>query len=347
MAAIVDSHIHLYLSSDINALAWASKLRENHVLNRGYSVKDYRSAIAATSATLQGFIFIETDRRSGLTDSMWNHALDEVSYIARIAKGEPLTAEAVDGFEKELCLGIIPWAPVPMGPEALDRYMALVTDRCSQQKIWNKVKGVRYLLQDKELGTMLHPDFIEGLKWLGRNNLTFDLGVDARSGGLHQLREACELMLRIYDNVSYPTIIINHMCKPNFFLSVPEIRGGHPEFVEWRECVEKMASFPATYMKLSGGLSELPPQEPGKPGDIDELVFHLQPWMDVIFKAFTPSRIMFGSDWPVCNVGGPGVDMSWQYWHDLVSAILAAQNLTDRERAMAWSGTARKAYNIS
>jgi L-rhamnono-1,4-lactonase len=56
---------------------------------------------------------------------------------------------------------------------------------------------------------------------------------------------------------------------------------------------------------------------------------------------------MFGSDWPVCNVEGPGPDLSWRHWHDVVTAILEAENLTDGEKCMIWSGTAAKAYNIT
>lgn len=62
--------------------------------------------------------------------------------------------------------------------------MRLVRERTRTDAVWRKVRGVRYLLQDKPAGTMLKEGFVEGLKWLGREGLVFDLGVDARSGGL-------------------------------------------------------------------------------------------------------------------------------------------------------------------
>jgi L-rhamnono-1,4-lactonase len=74
---------------------------------------------------------------------------------------------------------------------------------------------------------------------------------------------------------------------------------------------------------------------------------HLKPWVEVVLGEFGPERVMFGSDWPVCNVGGPGTDLSWRHWHDVVTAILEAENLTDGEKSMIWSGTAAKAYNIT
>ena len=55
---------------------------------------------------------------------------------------------------------------------------------------------------------------------------------------------------------------------------------------------------------------------------------------------------MFGSDWPVCNVGRSGIAKFWNHCHDLVEAILESQSLTPEEKAQIWPGTAIKAYNI-
>ena len=107
-----------------------------------------------------------------------------------------------------------------------------------------------------------------------------------------------------------------------------------------------MASFPKTYMKLSGAFSELPPQDHGQPADIEDLVMQLRPWTEAVFEAFGPARVMFGSDWPICNVGGPGPELSWNHWHDMIAALLGAQGLSDAEKAMVWSGTAKQAYGI-
>jgi hypothetical protein len=64
--------------------------------------------------------------------------------------------------------------------------------------VWGRIRGVRYLVQDKVAGTMLGDGFVEGLRWLGREGFVFDLGVDARSGGLGQLREAVEMLGLVY-----------------------------------------------------------------------------------------------------------------------------------------------------
>lgn len=113
-------------------------------------------------------------------------------------RGEPIEGEGHVPEDKSLCLGFVPWAPVPAGPEALKEYMGLVRERTQTEEVWCKVRGVRYLMQDKPPGTMLGEDFINGLKWLAKEGLAFDLGVDARQGGLWQLREAVEMMKRAY-----------------------------------------------------------------------------------------------------------------------------------------------------
>ena len=353
---IIDSHIHLYTRAQLPTLRWAPHLPSDHVLKGQNSVQEYCSAISSSAGDLRGFVFIESDRISSLSQDGWSHALEEVEFLARIAKGE-LREEEHEGFragDKDLVLGIVPWAPVPAGPEAMEKYMNSAKDRCGDEKVWKKIKGVRYLVQDKPSGLMLQPRFIESLKWLGNNGLAFDLGVDARNGGIWQLREACE-MLRLLDSnrrrgnmgEARLKIVINHLCKPDLYLTPEEIADGHQSYAKWKDYIEEMARFDGTFIKLSGGFSELPSSRDWRnPGSLERITEILKSWIDVVFDVFGPSRIMFGSDWPVCNVKGPGIELSWQYWHGVVEAILSARNLSDDEKTMIWSGTAQVAYNI-
>jgi L-rhamnono-1,4-lactonase len=194
---IVDSHIHLFPATHLQTLSWHSP---SNPLGAQHSVNEYRHA-TKSSPNLRGFIFLETDRLSSLTDTTpgWKHALDEVSFLTRIACGTPIADEGHTPTDKDLCLGIVPWAPVPAGADAVARYMGLVRERAGD--VFGLVRGVRYLVQDKPSGTMVGGGFVDALRWLGREGLVFDLGVDARSGGLGQLREAVEMMERVYEGV--------------------------------------------------------------------------------------------------------------------------------------------------
>lgn len=342
---IIDSHIHLFAEAHLPRLSWAGELPQGHVLKRGNTVSTYKEATAG-ARNLTGFVFLETDRFSGLSDDQWEDALAEAEFLSRIAQGRPLQGEGHVGSDAKLCLGVVPWAPVPAGPDALEKYMA---------RLWKlypgdyrqKVKGVRYLLQSKPAKVMLQPNFISGLQWLGEKDLSFDLGIDARSAGLHQLEEACAMMKQVYGSNSKLRIVINHFCKPNLHLTENDIKNDNPDFVQWTEYIQQMASHPTTYMKLSGFFSELPEQSSDNPSKIADLVTQVKPWVSAVVQAFGPSRIMFGSDWPVCNVGGPGPDKSWQHWHDLVTALLSDLDLSADDVARIWHGSAAEAYRIT
>lgn len=225
---IVDSHVHLWPQAHLPTIAWHS---DNNPLGAQYSVDEYHSATNHSSSTssspssppkstyLRGFIYIEVDRVSSADEAGehgWRHVLDEVSYVTRIATGNPVVGEGHSASQSELLLAFVPWAPVPQGPAALERYMSLVRERTRADEVWLKVRGVRYLVQDKPMGTMMTQSFVEGLKWLGRQRLAFDLGVDARQGGLAQLRQAVSMMRRVYDGVDEREQVVIIISK--FFL---------------------------------------------------------------------------------------------------------------------------------
>ncbi|PWY67747.1 amidohydrolase family protein [Aspergillus eucalypticola CBS 122712] len=363
---IIDSHIHLFPASHLPTLAWYTP---SSPLGSQHSIDEYRLATTSTPTSpeettptktnphyLRGFIFLETDRISSIEESDptrgWSHALDEVSFLTRIITGDPIPGEGHKDVDRHLCLGMVPWAPVPGGPAALEKYISLVRERTRTEEVFKKVRGVRYLVQDKPSGVMLKPEFIDGLKWLGRQQLAFDLGVDARQGGMWQLREAAEMMNTVYRGVGEKKdrvrIVINHLCKPNLRLpyTSPDSIATHPDFLEWSSLITAMAQHPTAYMKLSGGFSELLPLTADSEPDIASLVDQVQLWTDVVFDAFGPERVMFGSDWPVCNVGGGGNTVAWRRWRSVVEGILEKRGLSQEQKEGVWGGVALKAYGI-
>jgi L-rhamnono-1,4-lactonase len=198
---IIDSHIHLYPSSELSTLAWHAP---SNPIGSQHSLHEY---VAATSShpSLEGFIFVETDRKhdleAGIADgSGWEYPLMEVDWLRRIALGTPKPGEGHGAEHKDLVLAIVPWAPLPSGVVALERYVEMVRERAGES--WGKIRGWRYLVQDKERGTMLGDGFVEGLKWLGRRGWAFDVGVDHHRGGDWQLEEAVEMVKRAHDGVA-------------------------------------------------------------------------------------------------------------------------------------------------
>lgn len=222
---ILDSHIHLYPASELPTLAWATP---GHPLYRQHAPADYRRAASSSLDLLSGFIFLETDRRTTSTDpdptgssgteareegkeekeeqASWKYPLQEISYLARIAGGRPRPGESHDAAaDAALCRGIVPWAPVPGGAGVLRSYLAAarrVCERDGGEGVWRRVRGFRYLLQDKPGGTMLGDGFVEGVRFLGREGFVFDVGVDQHRRGRAQLEEVVGLVERAHEGVA-------------------------------------------------------------------------------------------------------------------------------------------------
>ena len=191
---IIDSHIHLFPGAELDTLAWYAP---DGPLSKQHSLEEYAAA-TGSPANLQGFVFLETDRKNA-DSSDWTHPLQEIAWLRRIATGEPREGEGHAPADAKLCLGIVPWAPVVLGPAKLEEYLRQAETTAGP--VWDKVKGVRYLVQDKPNGTMLKDEFIAGLQLLGRKGLVFDLGVDQHKRGRIQLEEAVEMIDRAHEDV--------------------------------------------------------------------------------------------------------------------------------------------------
>ena len=61
--------------------------------------------------------------------------------------------------------------------------------------------------------------------------------------------------------------------------------------------------------------------------------------MDVALEAFGPSRLMFGTDWPVCRL-----KCEYGEWVDAVKAFVAP--LSPHEQAAILGGTAVRVYGV-
>lgn len=353
---IIDSHIHLYATDHIKDLAWTSDLPSNHVLNRQNSIAEYQVA-SKSQPRLQGFIFVETDRKSCLSENGWQYALEEVDFLRRIKAGTPRANEGHNPDDRSLLLGAVPWAPLPADPVLFNKYLdqvAQITGDLSTNSSTPLIKGFRYLFQDKPPGTQLNPNIITNLLTLeSRGYKTFDLGVDFHSHGVSQLLESIDMLSRIDGRTSGTLkIVLNHLCKPDLTAPTFDVSSSNDGLVHWTMCIRRLAAFGFMYMKLSGLFSELTPDvsttsTPRTTADILEIV---RPYTRLMFECFGARRIMFGSDWPVCVAGAEGagleVDGAWERWVDVVSAVLEDVGCDEEEKRMVWGGTAREVYGI-
>ena len=144
----------------------------------------------------------------------------------------------------------------------------------------SKLVGVRHIVQSEpDERFLLQPDFLRGIALLEEFDLAYDILIYAR-----HLPVTAEFVGRF----PRQRFVLDHMAKP-------PIKGGALD--AWARGIQGLAAFPNVYCKVSGLVTEADWQV-WKPEDI-------RPYLDVAFECFGPSRLMAGSDWPVCTVAAP------------------------------------------
>jgi L-fuconolactonase len=176
-----------------------------------------------------------------------------------------------------------------------------------------RLVGVRHIVQSEPAGFLGRPAFLRGVGCLERYDLTYDILVYAP-----QLPEAVEFARQ----VPRQRFVLDHLGKP-------DIKGNG--FREWRRHFQLLAALPNVCCKLSGLVTE---------ADWDSwTATQLRPYIDAALEAFGPSRLMIGSDWPVCTVAASH--------GDVISLVLEAINeysLDERQQIL--SGTARDFFRL-
>lgn len=201
--------------------------------------------------------------------------------------------------------GVVGWVNLcsPDLPAQLERFSA-----------FPKFCGVRHVVQDEpDDQFMLRPEFLKGLALLSEFNLTYDILIFPR-----HLPVACKLVEK-FPNQPF---VLDHIAKP-------PIKAGQLE--PWAADIRRLAGFPNVYCKVSGMVTEADWQQ-WQPPDF-------QPYLEVVFEAFGPRRLMFGSDWPVCTLAG-----SYRQVVELLAGFLA--HLPAADQAAVWGGTARQFYGL-
>ncbi len=200
--------------------------------------------------------------------------------------------------------GVVGWvdfeaADAPTQIAALAAHPALVGLRPMIQNIANPL----WMLSDA-----LTPAF----NAVQRHDLTFDaLTLPHHLGPLRQLLERRPDM----------RVIIDHGSKP---LIKDAILG------DWSDNMTAMARDTSAWCKLSGLVTE---------AAADWTIEDLRPYVDHLLSTFGPSRLIWGSDWPVCTLAS-----SYERWLDTTNILLSQLSIAERQAIM--GGNAARAYNL-
>jgi L-fuconolactonase len=142
-----------------------------------------------------------------------------------------------------------------------------------------KLLGIRHIVQSEPDDRFLvRPDFLRGISLLEEFGLAYDILIYTK-----HLAVAAEFVERF----PRQRFVLDHMAKP-------PIKTG--EIARWAAGIRRIAEFPNVFCKLSGLVTEADWQH-WRPAQIT-------PYLDVVFDAFGPDRLMVASDWPVCLVAG-------------------------------------------
>jgi L-fuconolactonase len=142
-----------------------------------------------------------------------------------------------------------------------------------------RLVGIRHVLHDEpDDRFMLQPEFRRGIGHLTDHELAYDLLVFPR-----HLPVAVDLVRRF----PLQKFVLDHIAKP-------AIREGL--LSPWQDDLRRLAEHPNVACKLSGMVTEAA-WKTWRPED-------LQIYMEIVVEAFGTSRVMIGSDWPVCTLAG-------------------------------------------
>ena len=142
-----------------------------------------------------------------------------------------------------------------------------------------KLKGVRHVVHDEpDDNFMLLPEFQNGIAQLQDFNLTYDLLLFYRH---------LPVAVKLVKKFPKQAFVVDHISKP-----VIKDRMIAP----WKEDIEELAKYDNVLCKVSGMVTETH-WDQWEPEDF-------KPYMDIVFEAFGPERLMIGSDWPVCTLCG-------------------------------------------
>jgi len=156
--------------------------------------------------------------------------------------------------------------------------------------------------------------FRRNLRKIGRAGYPFDLNLLSR--------QLLPVGVPLLEACPDQTIILDHC-------GVPDVAAG--DWAVWRDGIDRLAAFPNLVVKLSGITAY------AAPGTATTAL--MQPYVDHLLQAFGPDRMLWGSDWPVVNLG-----VGLPEWIGMTGELLAG--LSEGERAAIGVGTARRVYGV-
>jgi L-fuconolactonase len=228
------------------------------------------------------------------------------SVLVQVEQTEQETLDFIEtAKQSNFIKGVVGWA---------DLQSANISERLEKYNQFTELKGFRHIVQGEPNDRfMLTSAFMKGISQLELFGFTYDILIFP-----HQLPAAIELV-KAFPNQQF---VLDHMAKP-------PIKTG--KIHNWKKDIQALARNENVYCKISGMITEADHQ--------NWFYKQLEPYMDVVFEAFGTSRIMFGSDWPVCNVAGSYAEVL-----EIVKTYIS--RFSDEEQKNVLGNNAIRFYNL-
>lgn len=207
--------------------------------------------------------------------------------------------------QHEILRGVVGWVPLaaPAVGEILDRHAH-----------HPKLRGVRHIVHDEpDDQFLLRDDFNRGVAQLKARGLVYDILIFER-----HLPQTIQFVDRYPEQI----FVLDHIAKPKIATD---------ELEPWRTHMRELARRPNVYCKVSGMVTEADHE--------NWTESRLWPFFDTVVEAFTPRRLMFGSDWPVCLLAS-----SYRKWIESVDTWIDFLSVPEQNRIM--GETAVEAYSL-
>jgi L-fuconolactonase len=198
--------------------------------------------------------------------------------------------------------GVVTWA------DLTSPHLGMILDDLQRHP---KFLGIRHPIEDEpDDAWMLREEVLRGFRELERRGIAYELLVWPRHlKYIPALRERCP----------YLKLVVDHVANPPIAQGVMDA---------WADNLAIVASLPNIYCKLSGMITRI--------GWTTE---SLRPYVAHAVRVFGFDRLMFGSDWPVCTLGG-----SYKEVVDAVREVLGGASPRDASRV--WGQTAVEFYGL-
>jgi L-fuconolactonase len=211
--------------------------------------------------------------------------------------------------------GVVAWVPLDRPDEA-----AIQLDRLAARPGF---AGIRNLIHDQpDPDWLLRPPVGDGLALLEQQGIPFDV-ISVLPRHLSHVPVLSE---------RYPALrmVLDHLAHPPLGGADPVGPGSWTDAAHWGELITAAARNPLVFAKVSG----LYPPDPSWTAE------DLRGVVEFAFELFGPDRLMFGSDWPVAELGGGYVKVRTE-----LSKLF--DQLSAPERDAILSTTATRFYTLS